>query len=70
MDKNKEYLQQIGNNLRKIRNNAGFSQQELADNSNVAKSTIQRIEKGELNPSILLLKNISEAMGVDLSSLI
>ncbi len=70
MDKNKEYLQQIGNNLRKIRNKVGFSQQELADNSNVAKSTIQRIEKGELNPSIILLKNISEAMNVDLSNLI
>lgn len=53
-----------------MRNNAGFSQQELADNSNVAKSTIQRIEKGELNPSIILLRNISEAMNVDLCILI
>lgn len=70
MDKNKEYLQQIGNNLRKIRNKAGFSQQELADNSNVAKSTIQRIEKGELNPSVILLRNISDAMNVDLCDLI
>lgn len=70
MDKNKEYLQFIGNNLRKRRTKAGISQQELADNSNVAKSTIQRIEKGEMNPSIILLKNITEAMNIDLCSLV
>ncbi|MGV3630258.1 MAG: helix-turn-helix domain-containing protein [Bacteroidota bacterium] len=70
MDKNKQYLQHIGNNLRKIRTKAGFSQQELADNSNVAKSTIQRIEKGDLNPSVTLMKNISDALNIDLSSMI
>ena len=44
-----KYLMDIGNNIRTRRNDLGVSQQELADNSDIAKSTVQRIEKGELN---------------------
>jgi len=66
----KRYLQLIGNNIRKRRNTKGISQQELADYSDVAKSTIQRIEKGDMNPSILTLKCISVALEINLSELI
>lgn len=66
----KKYLQLIGNNIRKKRNEKKISQQELADDSNVAKSTIQRIEKGEMNPSLLTLKVISVALEIDLEVLI
>lgn len=65
----KKYLQLIGNNIRKKRNAKGISQQELADHSDIAKSTIQRIEKGEMNPSILTLKSISVALEIELSEL-
>lgn len=70
MDKDKEYLAFIGSNLRKKRDEFGISQQELADNSNIAKSTVQRIEKGTLNPSITILKNISIAMNIDICELL
>lgn len=66
----KKYLQLIGNNIRKRRDELSISQQALADNSDVAKSTIQRIEKGEMNPSIITLINISLALECDLSKLI
>lgn len=66
----KKYLHLIGNNIRKKRDELGISQQILADNADVAKSTIQRIEKGEMNPSILTLINISLALEIDLSKLI
>ena len=63
-------MQLIGNNIRKQRDKLGISQQELADNADVAKSTIQRIEKGEMNPSILTLINICLALEIDLSKLV
>lgn len=66
----KRYLQLIGNTIRKKRNAKGISQQELADYSDIAKSTVQRIEKGEMNPSILTLKSISVALEIELSELI
>ena len=70
MHEDKKFLQIIGNNLRKIRIDKTISQQELADNSNIAKSTVQRIENGTLNPTILMLKNISEALGTSVEDLI
>ena len=70
MPEQEKYLQLIGNNIRTKRNERGISQQELADHSDVAKSTIQRIENGEMNPSILTLKKISITLDIDLADLI
>ncbi|MEO6303780.1 MAG: helix-turn-helix transcriptional regulator [Bacteroidia bacterium] len=66
----KKYLQGIGSKIRKARDNKGISQQELADNADIAKSTIQRIEKGTLNPSILTLNSLSVALKIDLKDLL
>jgi transcriptional regulator with XRE-family HTH domain len=70
MQSGNEHLQRIGSALRKKRTEKGMSQQELADISNIAKSTVQRIENGELNPTILMLITISEALEVEVIDLI
>lgn len=70
MEESNKYLQIIGNNVRKLRNDVGMSQQELADNSNIAKSTVQRIENGTLNPTILMLDTISRSLGTSVENLI
>ncbi len=67
---NNDFLKILGENLRKKREELAMSQQLLADISNVAKSTIQRIEKGTLNPSVLNLKGICEALGITIQDLI
>ena len=69
MTSNSEYLKKLGENLRIKRQEALLSQQELADISNVAKSTIQRIEKGSLNPSITNLKAICDALNITVQTL-
>jgi len=69
MTSNSEYLKKLGENLRIKRQEALLSQQELADISNVAKSTIQRIEKGTLNPSITNLKAICDALNITVQTL-
>lgn len=70
MDKqDKEYLQLIGRNIRKLREEKGMSQQALADYSDLAKTTIQRIELARMNPSILLLKKITTALETDIATL-
>lgn len=66
----KDYLKLIGNNVRKLRNERAMSQQDLADYCNIAKSTIQRIENGTMNPTILMLRSISKVLGVDVENLI
>lgn len=70
MQQNDDYLKWLGNNLKQRRIKSEMSQQELADNANLAKSTIQRIEKGELNPTITVILKITEAIGSDICELI
>ncbi len=70
MDDGKDFLGLVGNNIRKYRGLKSYSQQHLADLSDVAKSTIQRIENGTLNPTILMLKNIASTLEVELEDLI
>lgn len=70
MGANKELLHVIGNNIRRLRNEKGMSQQELADNANIAKSTIQRIENGTHNPTILMLETIALTITVSIEELI
>ncbi len=59
MEGDKEFLRELGLNIKELREAKGLSQQELADQAEVAKSTIQRLEKGKYNPSILILIKIN-----------
>ncbi len=70
MNSDVDLLKTIGNNIRKFRNEKKFSQQELADITNIAKSTVQRIESGKLNPTIVMLNNISISLDIKLDELI
>ena len=62
--------QELGENVRKIRELKGFSQQNLADEIKVDQKTISRIEKGELSPKFETLVAISKALAVSLSQLL
>ncbi len=70
MDEKSVFLVLLGDNIRKYRTLKSFSQQHLADELNIAKSTIQRIENGKLNPTIWALKNIAYVLEVDIDDLI
>ena len=62
--------QELGENVRKIRELKGFSQQNLADEIKVDQKTISRIEKGDLSPKFETLVAISKALSVSLSQLL
>ena len=42
-----------------------MSQQVLADICNVPKSTIERLERGEVNPTVKTLLKISKALNIE-----
>jgi XRE family transcriptional regulator, regulator of sulfur utilization len=60
----------LADNLRRERNLRGWSLRELADRADLSKALLSRIERGEGNPSINSLFQISAALGVALSELI
>jgi transcriptional regulator with XRE-family HTH domain len=51
--------------LKEIRTQKGFTQQQLADQTGITLRTIQRIEKGEVKPSLHSLNAISRVLEVD-----
>lgn len=48
------------------RKKKGFTQESLADATNLSLSTIQRIEKGKVIPRSHTLKSISDVLGIEL----
>lgn len=68
-DEDFKYLKKFGQNVKTIRISKGFTQQYLADSLNVEISQISRLERGILNTSIINIKNIAQALGIDAGDL-
>tara|TARA_R110000796_G_scaffold159169_3_gene275838 strand:- start:98893 stop:99117 length:225 start_codon:yes stop_codon:yes gene_type:complete len=64
-DKEEELLKAYGKHLRILRHKNDFSQEGLALASGVAISSISRIERGQLNPTLTTLIKIQRALGID-----
>jgi DNA-binding XRE family transcriptional regulator len=60
----------IGRNLRRIRTASGFSQEGLALDAEIDRTYISQIERGIANPSVLVLKKISDCLKIGLSDLV
>ena len=56
-------------NLKKYRQLAGMTQEELASKVNVRRETIIRLEAGKYNPSLKLAIDISRAINVPIEEL-
>lgn len=66
----KEQLIRFGKNLKKVRTSLGISQTELSFLIQSHRNFIGRLERGEQNPSLLILKKLSKALKVEVDLLI
>ncbi len=62
----REILSKIGVQIRKLRESKNLSQQNLADISDMPKSTIARIERAEVSVKFITLIKIATALEMDL----
>ena len=67
--KNPAALLAFGLRLRQLREERGLSQQRLAYEADVAKLTVQRIEKGRASVGLDMLVSIAQALQVPLHEL-
>lgn len=63
----KIYLQKIGLRISKLRLQQKLSKVQLAFEINTSESNIIRIEKGQINVGLIILKKITEALNISLS---
>lgn len=57
-------------NLRRIRHGKKLTQEELADRSSLSARYIGAIERADVSPSVTVLGQIAEALGVDPAELV
>jgi transcriptional regulator with XRE-family HTH domain len=69
-DKHKDSLVLFGKHLKRIREEKGFSQEDLAYDADLSISQISRIERGIINTSLLQLIAIAETLKVPLKKLV
>lgn len=60
----------LGKNLKELRAERGWSQEELADEAGIHRTYASDLERGTRNPSIVVLDKIVKALGVPAGSLI
>ena len=61
---------QIGNKIKEIREKAKLTHIQLADKAGLHFNYFARIERGEVNPSIIKIMNIAKALNVKVSDIL
>ena len=65
----KEFLKELGTRITQIRKEKGLTQVELGLRCDIEKPNMNRIEKGNTNPTILTLKKISKELQIEIEEL-
>jgi transcriptional regulator with XRE-family HTH domain len=69
MPKHDKILSGFGRNVSRLRHNAGFSQDKLAEKANLDRTYLSGIERGVRNPGIKVIIRLSRALGVSVAQL-
>ena len=64
-----KFLIDLGLRIKMLRENKNLSQEDLANDCNIPKSQVTRIEKAKVNTTVRTLVKISNALGVELREL-
>ncbi len=67
---NAEFITALGHRVREARARRGMSRKALAISSAVSERYLAQVESGETNPSIMVLRHITHALGISLLELV
>ncbi|MEQ8747427.1 helix-turn-helix transcriptional regulator [Pyruvatibacter sp.] len=59
-----EIRKRLARNLRKLRQESGWSQEEFAYQADLHRTYVSDLERGTRNPSVLILEKLGKALGV------
>jgi transcriptional regulator with XRE-family HTH domain len=65
-----EIQRRLARNLVRLREERGWSQEELADQAGLHRTYVSGIERKVRNPTIAILERLAKALGVKASTLI
>lgn len=61
---------QLGNRIRELRKKKGFSQEAFADQAELHRTYLGGLERGERNPTLIILIRVAKALNVPISKLV
>jgi transcriptional regulator with XRE-family HTH domain len=64
------FLKQLGRNIARLREKAGLSQTELALRCDKDRQSLNRLEKGRINPSVWYLLQIADELKIPVKDLL
>ena len=64
-----EVLRTFGNNVRRAREQLGWTQQRLADEAGLDRTYVSGVERGVRNPTVITLVLLARALRVELGKL-
>lgn len=70
LQREREVQAAIARRVRALRTKASLSQQGLADQAGLCLSTVSRIERGRLSPTLGALIRLSDALGISVCELV
>ena len=70
MARPRQHLKLLGNTIRRFRDQAGLSQEELAEKANLHPVYIGKIERGEQWISLHALLRVAKALGIRVRDLV
>lgn len=65
-----DICKQVGQNIRKLRDAKGWSQEDFADKIGIHRTYISGIERGVRNPTIRVLDKIAKTLETKLENLV
>ena len=65
-----EIRQRLAQNLRRLRTEKGWSQEEYADRAGIHRTYISDIERGAQNPTIMIVEKLAQALDVTAAELV
>lgn len=60
-------IEEIGTVIRERRKLLGITQPDLAEMAQVSINTLYKLERGEFNPSVKILNQLAEVLGLEFS---
>ncbi len=60
-------IEEIGTVIRERRKLMGITQPDLAEMAQVSINTLYKLERGEFNPSVKILNQLAEVLGLELN---
>lgn len=68
--KEDKFIKNLGERIAELRKSKGYTQVTFSEKSGIHRAALAKIEKGRVNPTVIVLNRISECLGIELHELL